>query len=156
MNISKWRIHIALGLLALWSLTFLGCGVSSDIAMGERSEVMLPPPILETDEGLASFYHKKFHGRLTANGERYNQKLYTAAHRTYPFGTIIRVTRPETGRAILVRINDRGPFKKGRIIDLSYSAAKELLMLKSGVIPVRLEVLSWGNESNASEAIARE
>lgn len=90
--------------------------------------------------GMASFYGKKFHGRKTASGERFNMYAMTAAHKGLPFGTIVRVTHVKHGRSVMVRINDRGPFTKGRIIDLSYAAAKRLGMIAQGVAKVRLRV----------------
>jgi len=95
----------------------------------------------DTEKGIASWYGKKYHGRLTANGERYDMHKMTAAHRTFPFGTVVEVTNLENGRKARVRINDRGPFVKGRIIDLSYKAARELEMVESGVVRVRIEVV---------------
>ena len=93
--------------------------------------------------GYASWYGGKFHGRKTANGETYNMFAMTAAHRTLPFNTWVRVTNLENGRSVVVRINDRGPFKdkKKRVIDLSLGAAKELDMLEAGLVEVRLEIL---------------
>ena len=90
---------------------------------------------------VASWYGWKFHGRQTANGETYNMYDHTAAHKTLPFGTLIRVTNLRTGRQKIVRINDRGPFIAGRDIDLSYATARDLGMLDSGVENVRLEIL---------------
>jgi rare lipoprotein A len=90
----------------------------------------------------ASWYGRKFHGRTTANGETYNMYAHTAAHKTLPFGTMIRVTNLSNGRQTMVRINDRGPFVKGREIDLSYATARDLGMLDTGVEKVRLEILS--------------
>lgn len=95
-----------------------------------------------TMHGVASWYGREFHGRHTANGEVYNMHAHTAAHRTLPFGTIVRVTNLRNGRQALVRINDRGPFVPGREIDLSYGAARDLGMLEAGVVKVRLDVLS--------------
>lgn len=94
-----------------------------------------------TQVGLASWYGKPYHGRRTASGEVYNMYGVSAAHRTLPFGTRVRVTRLDNGRSIVVRINDRGPFVRGRIIDLSYGAAKKLGMVQEGVVKVRIEVL---------------
>lgn len=91
--------------------------------------------------GEASFYSTDYHGRRTANGERYNMFRYTAAHPTLPFGSKVRVTNLENKRKVVVRINDRGPFVKNRIIDLSYAAARKLKMIKDGVARVRIEVL---------------
>ena len=100
---------------------------------------------LFTVEGVASYYGDEFAGRLTANGERYDPGEYTAAHRTLPFGTIVRVTRRTTGDWVLVRINDRGPYgKRKRLIDLSKQAARRLGMLRDGVAKVRAEVLELG------------
>ena len=95
-----------------------------------------------TQVGHASYYGKKFHGRTTANGERFNMNAMTAAHKTLPLGTKVRVTRVDTGNSIVVRINDRGPFIKGRIIDLSKGAARKLGMIQRGVSEVKVEVLS--------------
>ncbi len=98
----------------------------------------------QTQRGLATWYGRGFHGRRTASGERYDMHRLTAAHRTLPFGTRVRVTNLKNRRQVTVRISDRGPFGKGRIIDLSRAAAAQLHMLRSGVAPVTLEVLSWG------------
>ena len=91
--------------------------------------------------GKASWYGGKFHGRLTASGEVFNSNALTAAHRTLPFGTRVRVTNINNGRSVIVRINDRGPFVKGRIIDVSAGAAQKLNMINSGTATVRLEIL---------------
>lgn len=88
--------------------------------------------------GIASYY---WQGQMTATGEHFNRRDMTAAHKTLPFGTRVRVTRVDTGSSVVVRINDRGPFKPGRIIDLSERAAESLNMTVAGVAPVRLEVL---------------
>lgn len=92
-------------------------------------------------EGTASYYGKAHHGKRTASGERFNLNALTAAHRTLPFGTRVKVTNLDNGRSVVVRINDRGPFRRGRIIDLSRAAAEQLNMLRSGTAPVRLESL---------------
>lgn len=91
--------------------------------------------------GMASWYGPGFHGRQTANGERYNQNHLTAAHRSLPFNTKVRVTNLRNGQSVVVRINDRGPFSGGRVIDLSAGAAKSIGVFSSGVAPVQLEVL---------------
>ncbi len=93
-----------------------------------------------TEEGIASWYGGKFHGRLTANEERYNMFGMTAAHKTLPLGVMVRVINLDNNKHVLVRINDRGPFKGNRIIDLSYGAAKKIAMVKSGLAPVRIIV----------------
>ncbi|MDJ0633897.1 MAG: septal ring lytic transglycosylase RlpA family protein [Xenococcaceae cyanobacterium MO_188.B29] len=91
--------------------------------------------------GKASWYGPGFHGRFTANGERYNQYALTAAHRSLPFGTRVRVTNMNNGRSVVVRINDRGPFIRGRVIDLSTAAASNIGMIHHGVVPVRVQVI---------------
>lgn len=98
----------------------------------------LPSPALPSS-GLASWYGPGFHGKQTASGEFFNQEEYTAAHRRMPMGTEVFVTNLRTGRTVLVRINDRGPFVKGRVIDLSHAAARAIGL--EGVDPVRLVVL---------------
>jgi rare lipoprotein A len=91
------------------------------------------------EEGLASWYGADFHGRRTANGERYNMYAMTAAHKTLPLGTHVTVTRRGSGRSVRVRVNDRGPFVAGRVIDLSFAAARALGSAEDGVVPVLLE-----------------
>ena len=95
----------------------------------------------DSEEGTASWYGKKYHGRRTSSGERYDMHAMTAAHRDLPFGTVVRVTNLRNGKNVRVTINDRGPFVEGRIIDLSYAAAKKLDMVRDGVVPVRVEIL---------------
>lgn len=94
-----------------------------------------------SQEGGASFYGNEFHGRRTASGERFSNAALTAAHRTLPFGTWVRVTRLDTGDTVIVRINDRGPFIRGRIIDLSRRAAEDIRMISRGVARVRVDVI---------------
>lgn len=95
-------------------------------------------------EGLASWYGGKFQGRLTANGEIFDTNDLTAAHRTLPFDTEVLVTNTRTGHSVVVRINDRGPFVDGRVIDLSRAAASRIGIVSTGIGPVQLEILSWG------------
>lgn len=97
-----------------------------------------------TVEGIASYYANDFHGRKTANGEIYNMYDMTAAHKSFPFNTIVRVHNLSNTKNVIVRINDRGPFVVGRIIDLSLGAAQMIDMVQSGTTQVRLEVLEWG------------
>lgn len=94
------------------------------------------------EQGVASWYGKKFHGRSTSNGERYDMYAMTAAHKTLPLPTNVRVTNVETGKSIIVRVNDRGPFVKNRIIDLSYTAALELDVVANGTAVVEIEALT--------------
>jgi rare lipoprotein A len=90
--------------------------------------------------GIATFYHKKFEGHKTSSGERYRSRLFTAAHRTLAFGTMVKVTSLKTGKWVIVRINDRGPFVKHRIIDLSRGAAEELDIIGKGSHKVKVEI----------------
>lgn len=96
------------------------------------------PSLVTGERGGASWYGRHFHGRRTANGERYDQEEMTAAHKTLPFGTVVRVRSVVDGREVDVRINDRGPFVSGRVIDLSHAAARALGMLQAGVKQVTL------------------
>ncbi len=96
------------------------------------------------ETGIASWYGEKFHGRPTALGETYNMYAMTAAHKTLPLPTRVRVTNLENGRRLELRVNDRGPFVEGRVIDLSYSAARELGVVRSGTARVRVEALEPG------------
>jgi len=92
-------------------------------------------------KGLASYYSNKFEGSKTASGEIFTQKLYTAAHKELPFGTLVKVTCVSNGKSVTVRINDRGPFVAGRIIDLSYTAALEIDLINAGVAEVIIEII---------------
>jgi peptidoglycan lytic transglycosylase len=95
----------------------------------------------EVQVGFASYYDSRFHGARTASGERYDEKALTAAHRTLPFGTHVQVTNLRNGRSVVVTITDRGPFARGRIIDVSRRAARKLDLLRSGTARVRLEIV---------------
>ena len=97
--------------------------------------------IVSTQVGMASWYGDKFHGRKTASGQRYDMNAMTAAHRSLPFGTKVRVINLNNNKRVIVTINDRGPFVKGRIIDVSKRAAGRLGMRQAGVAKVRVEVL---------------
>ena len=96
-----------------------------------------------SQKGIASWYGKKFHGRLTSNGETYDMYAMTAAHKTLPLGVEVRVVNKRNGKSTVVRINDRGPFVAGRIIDLSYTAAKELDVVEQGTAPVEIVALGY-------------
>jgi len=115
-----------------------------------------PPPAVPgaVQEGLASWYGRPYHGRRTASGEVYDMYALTAAHRTLPFGTWVRVTRRDDGRSVVVRINDRGPFVRDRIVDLSWAAARRIGLDVDGVAPVRLEVLPGPPEREPAAAPA--
>ncbi|HEX4826277.1 MAG TPA: septal ring lytic transglycosylase RlpA family protein [Candidatus Polarisedimenticolaceae bacterium] len=97
-----------------------------------------------SEKGLASWYGKAHQGERTANGERFDMHALTAAHRTLPFGTIVRVTDIESGKSVKVRINDRGPFRHDRIIDLSYEAARQLGFVRRGAARVEITVIDRG------------
>jgi len=97
--------------------------------------------ILLTAQGAASYYGRELQGRKTASGEVFDMNAMTAAHRTLPFGTVVRVTNLANGKSVKVRINDRGPFVAGRDIDLSYAAAKAIDLISSGNVKVKLEIL---------------
>ncbi|MBI4727623.1 septal ring lytic transglycosylase RlpA family protein [candidate division TA06 bacterium] len=142
----------------LWALlitaVFFGCtpapiyrsGTVSNSPLKETAaEQKAQPPAktepgpLAVQQGLASYYGQEFHGRKTANGEIFDMQAMTAAHRTLPFGTTVKVTNLKNEQSVTVRINDRGPFVEGRIIDLSQGAAKKIGI--DGVEPVRLEII---------------
>jgi rare lipoprotein A len=95
----------------------------------------------QTETGFASYYNDTFHGDPTASGELYDKNGLTAAHREYPFGTLVRVTNLDNGKSVVVRINDRGPHQKERIIDVSGQAARELDLVRMGVAKVTIEVV---------------
>jgi len=142
----KFRTILLLA-MAAGAFLFSGCH-------RRRQPATVPPrppaPIIQGEQGLASWYGHPYHGRRTSSGEIYNMHDTTAAHRTLPFGTRVRVHNLENGRSVTVRINDRGPFVAGRIIDLSNAAAKAIGM--SGLAPVRLEILSLGTNAAAPPA----
>ena len=94
--------------------------------------------------GICSYYGKKFHGRKTASGEIYDMYAFTAAHKTLPFNTILLIENLANGKKVQVRVNDRGPYKKGRILDLSYSAAKKIGMISSGTARIRAKIVKLG------------
>lgn len=99
------------------------------------------PSVISVQQGQASYYGTRHHGRKTASGEPFNMHALTAAHRTLPFGSRVRVTNLHNQKSVVVRINDRGPYAKGRIIDLSEQAARELNMIHAGVARVKVERL---------------
>ena len=101
--------------------------------------------LIEVVQGAASWYGPGFYGRTTANGERFRKGTLTAAHRTLPFGTKVRVTNLSNGRSVVVRINDRGPFKHHRVIDLAHGAASQLQMMRAEEVPVKLEIFAKGD-----------
>jgi rare lipoprotein A len=116
-------------------LALAGC------ATGRASRADLPAVKGAALTGQASWYGKPHHGRRTTSGEIYDMNKLTAAHRTLPFGTRVLVTNLDNGRTVEVRINDRGPFRRDRVLDLSYAAARQLGAVGEGVIPVNLRLL---------------
>lgn len=115
---------------------------------GYKGTPMLIPGVQNTAILNASYYGHQdgFDGGKTANGEIFNKNDMTAAHKTLPFGTILKVTYPVTGKSVTVRINDRGPFTLGRDIDLSYGAAKQIGLVGAGVGKVKVTLIKWGSE----------
>ncbi len=95
----------------------------------------------QLERGKATWYGGKFQGRKTASGERFDKRALTAAHKTLPFGSVVRVTNLANRRSVVVRINDRGPYGKGRVIDVSEAAARKLKMIRAGVVPVTVEII---------------
>jgi len=126
-------------LLLLVVLTLAACGAPARTSPGKRTGMAEP---VSVQRGMATFYGREQHGGPTASGERFDMRKMTAAHRTLPFGTRVRVTNTRNGRSVEVRINDRGPYVEERVIDLSYAAALELQFIDQGTTRVRLEVLN--------------
>jgi rare lipoprotein A len=120
--------------LGCMALAISGCSSAPSKDVGENTGY--------TQTGKASFYADKFQSRKTASGERFDQSAYTAAHKKLPFGTRVRVTNIENGKSVIVRINDRGPFVRGRIIDLSRSAFNRIGNTRDGVIKVKIVVVN--------------
>jgi rare lipoprotein A len=117
---------------------------SEEISQGQSSLVIdslhtQEPPCTETM--VTTYYSRRFHGRKTASGERYSSDALTCAHRSLPFNTVLKITNPKNGNSVIVKVNDRGPFSKGRQLDVSYAAAKELGMLRAGVLPMEVQIL---------------
>ncbi|UCF70002.1 MAG: septal ring lytic transglycosylase RlpA family protein [candidate division WOR-3 bacterium] len=102
---------------------------------------LLGTPARNVEHGLASYYGAEFHGRKTASGETFDQHDLTCAHRHLPFGTRVKVTNLKNSKSVVVRVNDRGPWVRGRVIDLSYAAAKKIGMVSDGVVKVKVEVV---------------
>lgn len=138
----KTRACIGVGLVAL-GLVLTGCARES--APAKSPGVIEPgsskPSASAYQRGIASYYADSLAGRKTASGEPYDPKAMTAAHRKLPFGTVVEV-RAKNGRSVTVRINDRGPFGRGRVIDLSRRAAERLGMIRAGIVDVELRIVS--------------
>lgn len=131
MNLVVLRTSLITILTIALSFSLFSCG-SSKANFGQRGY---------TEQGKASYYGRKFQGRKMANGEPYRRGKLTAAHKTLPFGTKVKVTNTATNKSVKVKITDRGPYVRGRIIDLSEAAAKRVGMIKAGVAPVKMKVI---------------
>ena len=139
----SFRIHAALPAAALCLLLAGGCAKKHNLAAS------YPAPIAQTEAGetgIASWYGHPYHGRAAANGEIYDMEKLTAAHRTLPFGTVVRVTHLANQESVEVRIIDRGPFIDGRVIDLSHAAAVAIHLIGPGTAQVRIDILSSPSE----------
>jgi hypothetical protein len=119
--------------------------ISPEMALSDSLEIFTPgsnPNLVErVFYAVTSYYSKRFHSKNTANGESHANEAYTAAHKKLPFNTLLRITNEDNGKTVLVRVNDRGPFRRGRDLDISWFAAKELGILKDGVKKLKVEVL---------------
>jgi len=129
-NLMKNAASIYWVFLSLWLTACSSTPLTRSAAMGYE------------ESGEASYYADKYQGRQTASGERFNQHAHTAAHKRLPFGTKVKVTNVANGKSVIVRINDRGPFVRGRIIDLSKSAFQRIASTHHGVIDVEISVLN--------------
>ena len=141
----------------IFLMTLSGCSNSPRYRTGpvkSSGKKSISPPSLKTKsnvehrklmKGVSSFYAEDFHGKLTANGEVYDMYGLTAAHKTLPLNTIVRVTNLVNNKSLILRINDRGPYIKGRILDCSYGAAKKLDFIVQGTTDVKIEVIEWGD-----------
>lgn len=128
-------------LLAPLSLALMVVGCAERAPTPSKTDTATPTQTRFSQQGKASFYARMHHGQRTANGERHDQQAMVAAHRSLPFGTLVRVTNLQNQKQVIVRINDRGPFVRGRIIDLSRAAAERIGMIDNGTVRVRIETL---------------
>lgn len=154
MRETAHHIIICFGIVAGLALT--GCGGPGPFVAGPsindltraRGDVKPNRAVRDNElRGEATWYGDRHHGRLTANGEHFDMHAMTAAHRTLPFNTVVRVTERETRKSVVVRINDRGPRRKSRVIDLSRAAANDLGIIKRGKADVTLTILVWGDHA---------
>ncbi|MCK9408657.1 MAG: septal ring lytic transglycosylase RlpA family protein [Bacteriovoracaceae bacterium] len=148
-NFAVWNFFVGICL----SLFIASCASSPRFTQDRFAEpkvISSKSPVAKNNgkatsaKGIASYYADDFHGKKTANGEQFDMHALTAAHRSFPFNTKVKVTNMDNGKSCVVRVNDRGPFKLERIMDLSLGAAETLDMLKTGTANVMLEVLEWG------------
>ena len=143
MNHKILIITISLILYRCGPTIAYGDYINSDGMSRKEIEAIRNHP--EVQIGIASYYGKEFHRKLTANGQRFNMYKVSAAHKTLPLGTRVKVTNLNNGKSIRLTINDRGPFKKGRILDLSYKAAQKLGFVNEGTTKVRIDVIKLGD-----------
>lgn len=136
------RTPIILTTVLSVALSLGGCGGSrrEPASTKPAGSTAAPHSSGRAQVGMASWYGPGFAGRLTANGERFDPSALTCAHRTFKFGTMLEVTNLDNGRSVLVRVNDRGPYAKNRVIDLSEEAARRLGMIEKGHVKVRIEI----------------
>ncbi len=151
---------IGIQIIILYFLLFFGCSSSPRYSRGDSFNIPKKTVNNKTSKskgksklkhrkimkGVSSFYAEDFHGKLTANGEIYDMYGVTAAHKTLPLNTICRVTNLENNKSLILRINDRGPYIKGRILDCSYGAAKKLDFINQGTTNVKIEVIEYGDD----------
>ncbi|WP_394149702.1 septal ring lytic transglycosylase RlpA family protein [Vibrio maritimus] len=130
-----------LAFIALVLTALAGCSSTASVDNAKTNSYARSNELV----GQASWYGSKYHGKRTASGERYNMRAYTAAHKTLPFGTIVRVTNTNNGKSVDVKINDRGPFVKGRVIDLSRKSFEQIGNINAGTLPVKIDVIDDSN-----------
>ena len=133
--------------LCMLAILLASASITSTYAGQSNKEHVEPREPTHVQIGKASWYGRWHAGRLTANGERFNPQAMTCAHRSLPLGSVVRVTNMETGKNVALEVNDRGPYVKGRIIDLSEGAARELGVRDKGILLVRLELISAPGQS---------
>jgi rare lipoprotein A len=138
-----------------WAKTKRKPATQRPYVIGHRTYYPIPSAKGYSERGIASWYGKPFHGRTTSNGETYNMYGHTAAHKTLPMNTMLLVKNVENGKTAVVRINDRGPFARKRIIDLSYTTAKELGILKNGTAMVKIVALGEEKKRTAVKPVAQ-
>lgn len=146
-----WSLHVLLTLSLLSLLWISGCTTGNKPASNSSTDPHYPVGYME--QGIASWYGPGFHGNLTANGEQYDMYGITAAHRTLPLGSVLKVRSLTNGRHVTVRVNDRGPFAKDRILDLSLGAAEVLQMTQHGTDRISLKVIEYLGPLKASQIL---
>jgi len=135
--------------IAVFAVVLAGCTSSPRFVIKSQGGGGNESSSMSSEEGNASYYADDFNGKKTASGEVYDMNGLTAAHRTIPFNSKVKVTNVANGKSVVVRVNDRGPFKADRIIDLSLGAAKQIGMIGPGTIRVHLDVIEMGSDSTA-------